>query len=206
LKKRTIPLLQALILTVFLAGLPIGSWYYLREGYNYRKTLLNDLSDLGSLPASSLSNARDSSISVESLKGKALLLIPIRAEDTTTAQLITSLADQFAESKGLSFLLIGNTTPAAQQWADYFSDYDARYPGLFIHLPADHPINTATLNTWNRQWLTHKAVAIVDVNSVVRRSYKISDNQDLQRLVEHLAILIPGKSTPKPVIVRETEK
>jgi hypothetical protein len=206
LKTRTIPLLQALILTVFLAGLPIGSWYYLREGYNYRKTLLNDLSDLGSLPASQLSNVRDSLISVESLNGKALLLVPIRTEDTTTAQLIIRLADQFAESKGLSFLLIGNTTPAAQQWADYFSDYDTRYPGLFIHLSADHPINTATLNTWNRQWLTHKAVAIVDVNSVVRRSYQTSDNQDLQRLVEHLAILIPGKSTPKPVIVRETEK
>jgi len=206
LEKRRFPLFQALILTVFLAGLPIGSWYYLREGYNYRKALLEDLSKLGSLPTGNITNTRDSLISLESLQGKALLFGRLSAPDTGSVKVILRLADQFAESQGLTFLLLTDSVSATQLWHDHFAGYTPRYPGLFILIDTNNPQNSPIITQLKPQWIADNTLAVADKNGIIRRTYLSTNPPDRQRLVEHLAILIPSKSTPKPIVVREIEK
>lgn len=204
LKRKKI--LQTLALLLFLAGLPIGSWYYLSEGYNYRKALLDDLGQLGQIPQATLIDARDSIISTESLRGKALVIGALNTGDPEATRAIRGLSDQFAESRAVVFALFGSDAESARQMADAFRDMEASYPGMFLFLAADNPENQAVLSALPFPEKQGRYVALADTSLALRRVYDLGNPAEVKRLVEHLVIIIPGKRTPKPVLVRETEK
>jgi len=48
---------RTIAITIFLAGFPMVSWYYLNEGYKYRIAIIKELDqNLGAVPSFKLAN------------------------------------------------------------------------------------------------------------------------------------------------------
>lgn len=199
-------ILQTLALLLFLVGLPLGSWYYLREGYNYRKALLDDLGQMGQVPQMSATDIRDSLISMENLRGKVLVLGAIAVGDQTAIEAIRGLSDQFAESRAVVFALFGNDAEATRQLGEAYRKQEEAYPGMFLFFPGGNPESASLLESLPFPEGRGRYVALADTSHTIRRVYDLGSPAEVKRLVEHLTIVIPGKRTPKPVVKREIEK
>ncbi len=191
---------------LFLVGLPLGSWYYLREGYIYRKALLDDLRQLGQIPAVEVMGTGDTLVSFETLKGKALVIGPVDAEDAGLLKALRSIGDQFAESGAVVFALFGKDAAAAGQLEDAFREPRSRNPDMFLFFAGDTPDAGAMLSALPLQHQGGHSVVLADTDLVVRRAYDLTQQEEIRRLVEHLTIVIPSKRTPKPVVKRQTER
>lgn len=196
-------IIQTIVLLLLLAGLPLGSWYYLREGYNYRKTLINQLQPLGQLYVVELPDSRDSLIRFDDFRGKALVVADIGSGNTSAMETLRSIGEQFAESRAVSVaMLIPSEEAASAQ--DFFQPAMEEHPGLFYILKGD----VAGVEKL-RQSLSFSGetnVALADSSLTVRQVYQIGDEKDIRRLIEHLVIVIPPKRSPKPTMKRSIEK
>lgn len=196
-------IIQTLLLLLLLVGLPLGSWYYLREGYNYRKTIMDQLQNLGSLPAVELPDHRDSLIRFAGFKGKALVVADVKTGDDAALEALRNIGDQFAESRAVSIAVLAPDSSAAAMQAPFQSAAELQ-PGLF-HVLKNGSAQAEQLRK-NLPFSGRSNVALADTSLVVRQVYDLSNAQDIRRLVEHLVIVIPSKRTPKPVLKRPTEK
>ncbi len=194
-------IIQTLVLLLLLAGLPIGSWYYLREGYNYRKTIMDQLQTLGQLPSVELPDHRDSLIRFTDFRGKALVVADIKAGDDAALETLRNIGDQFAESSAVCIAVL---SPDAAAMQAPFQSASEMHPGLF------HVLQTESAQAEQLRkalpFTGQANVALADTSLVVRQVYDLNNAQDIRRLIEHLVIVIPSKRTPKPVLKRPTEK
>lgn len=191
------------MLLLLLAGLPIGSWYYLREGYNYRKNIMDQLQNLGSLPDVELSDHRDSLIRFGDFRGKALVLADIEAGDAAALEALRNIGDQFAESGAVSIAVLAPDAYAVAMQAAFQSVVQEQ-PGLF-HVFKNGSEQAQQLRK-NLPLAGSANVALADTSLAVRQVYDLANTQDVRRLIEHLVIVIPSKRTPKPVLKRPAEK
>jgi len=194
---------QTLVLLLLLAGLPLGSWYYLNKGYNYRKTRMDQLQNLSSLPAVELPDHRDSLIRLDDFRGKALVLADIEATDAAALEALRNIGDQFAESGAVSIAVLAPDADATAMQAPFQAATQER-PGLF-HVLKNGSEQAAQLRK-NMSLSGTANVALADTSLMVRQVYDLSNAQDIRRLVDHLVIVIPSKRSPKPVLKRPTEK
>ncbi len=191
---------------LFLVGLPLGSWYYLREGYQYRKALLDDLRQLGKVAPVEVTDVRDSLVAFGALQGKVLVVGPVDPDNATAVQALQGLSDQFGESGAVAFALIGKNPSAAGQLEDLFAGQEEKHPGMYFFIPANAAGADALLQSLSfSEWNGH-TVALADTSLMIRRTYDLTLGEDVKRLVEHLTIVIPSKRTPKPVVKRAPEK
>jgi len=198
--------LQALILTLFLIGLPLGSWYYLREGYNYRRALLDDLGQMGQVPPVTATDIRDSLIGFEDLRGKALVLAPLSPTDTLALRILHNISDQFAESRAVVFAFLSKDKEETLRVEADFREQIGQYPGMFFFLPGGSPAVESLLQALPFPEKRGSFVVLADTSHAIRRVYDLGSEKDVRRLVEHLTVVIPGKRTAKPIVVREIEK
>ncbi len=57
---------QSIALALFLIILPLGSWYYLKQGYGYRKLALSEMVEVGDLKGISLKSFDNKELSLDS--------------------------------------------------------------------------------------------------------------------------------------------
>lgn len=196
-------IVQTIALLLLLAVLPIGSWYYLREGYRYRKALLDDLQQLGQIPDLAVLNAQDSLIRLHDFKGKVVVLGMLKPEDEASFKVLQSVGQQFAESGYAHILLMSEDAEQARQWQSQLAD--APNGALFTPLSM-HTASPQTLPEALPKGMQWGMAALADTSLTIRRLYRLNQPEDQKRLVEHLATVIPPKRSPKPVVKRTVEK
>lgn len=193
---------QTLALLLFLVGLPLGSWYYLREGYNFRKALFDDLQNLGQTPAAGLVDVRDSLIRLNEIADKVLILSELGSGDTLSMRLLHGVADQFGPSQAVVFALFGKDSAATLALQNYFREQSETYPDMFLYFSGGEEVLQALpLPQRNGRY-----VALADTAHTLRRVYDLHEKGEVNRLVEHLTIVIPGKRSAKPILKRSAEK
>lgn len=193
---------QTLALLLFLVGLPLGSWYYLREGYNFRKALFDDLRDLGQVPPIGLTDSRDSLIRLDEIADKVLILSELGSEDTLSMRLLHGVADQFAPSGAVVFALFGKDSLATAALQHYFRDQTETHPDMFLFFSGGEEL----LQALPLPERNGRHAALADTAHTLRRVYDLHAAGEVNRLVEQLTIVIPGKRTAKPTLKRSAEK
>jgi len=207
--------LSAIALLVMLVGLPLGSYIYLKKGYDYQKAALADLRKTHQLVmpeqlqrVAGVSPAQDLS-GVMHIIG----LLPESANRNYTAygEVLQQLYEQFDLPANISFW-----TVFENQDSNFIANYAQHYEleketAQLIYWTATTPdfsgfIAGLGLNEEELQQLPQGLFVLVDDSRYIRRAYPVLDRSAIQHLVERIAILLPERSKPAPELRREVEK
>jgi hypothetical protein len=212
-------ILQALAMLLFLVALPLGSWYYLSTGLNYRREILGDLSDHGRIPAFVLSTDTEDTLRREDLEGKLVVASFFGMAGDSLPHIygahLEKLHDQFDDRDDIVFLqhvVVGDTS-SFEQARSFAVNYGLYDPGQSYFL-FDEPAAVERLAREGYRLPAENGaalaqnpyIALADTALTIRRYYDVRRLEDVQRLVEHIALLLPREKEEDPVLKREKER
>ncbi len=182
--------------------LPAGSWYYLNEGYNYRKAIIEELAqDLGTLPSFQLSNQKNQMITDAAISGKVAIVnflsFPPSDEAEAIIQQLVEVQDQFDKRDDIVFLTFTKAN-AQEEVATYFETLDVKRNKNQWHFLT----GTDTELSQVEQKITFPAsfqnglsdnatMLIVDTSATIRYLYDFRDKEAVKKLVHHIPNLMP---------------
>jgi hypothetical protein len=199
-----------LILLFLLVILPFGSWYYLKDGLDYRVTTMGELKKYGTLPEFTYPTFVNTSIAAADLKDKVVVANVLDLQDEqwsrTFGSILEKLHDQFNERKDVLFLI--HVTDTSKTNVDNFAkQYQLDDYAQCYFIPTDPSALAAVQSNY------HLAVdslysnfTLIDTKQMVRKHYNAQDEAQVKRLVEHMALLLPLQKREEPTIKREREK
>ena len=102
-------IITSLILLFILVVLPVGSWYYLKEGLDYRMTKIGELKQYGTLPDFSYTTLWNKPITAADIKDKVVVANVLDLQNgemsRSFGQILEKLHIQFDERKDVCFLI-----------------------------------------------------------------------------------------------------
>jgi len=213
---------QTILLMLLLVVLPLGSWLYLKKGFNYQIDAIAELKQYGKMPTFFTKDALGRTFSSDDLKGKLVLLNYISNTPQSKERIKTlfSLHEQFDDALGVSFINIGLkpnleniiTTEDVQRDTNQiffiptqgerplFLGKEFLYPLYENYTPGDslsfNPIEPEDLPDY-------PFFVLVDKNGTIRNFYPVQNKERIKRLVEHIALTMPRTIEPDPEIIRD---
>jgi hypothetical protein len=193
---------------------PALSWYYLRSGVDYRKNSLSELKDYGKLDCTSWRLIGRSPITSDSLKGRiviAQLVNPSGALGAKSTEVMNKLFDQFKDrrdvvlftalthcdsSSALAYAKQHNPKRYANYWFSTLSDAEIA--------PMLQSLKLAQKGDFSQQECPY--FVYTNMEGTVSNFYDVNDNQQLGRLVEHIAMKLTIDKFETPKIQRDKEK
>lgn len=215
---RTIFQLGALVMLLIV--FPAASWYYLNSGLQYRRSTMAELKEYGTFPSKNWTQVDGSPLSANYLKKK--MLLAHQMPDATQADLVSGygetlqrLHDQFEERDELVFLTLlhGDSLQALNQASSFAENYELENQEhqFFVHLNgqdfSDLSEGVLQPSSEFEPGTTPSAfLLLTDTTATIRRYYDIRKEEDIKRLVEHIALLLPFKKDRELIFKREAEK
>ncbi len=215
--------IQTLAILTILVGFPLLSWYYLTTGYNYQMDARSELKDYGKLPAFNFashtggvytSDSLENTMSIISFFGKdgkknqdmfnvmrklntqfgdnpnlELLIVSIESEENSTGVLAGLFAVNQFDEKQHHFLTSSNLN--IQKWM-----------GEGIKVPTkwekneDGPTDIKLEENKSGVIADYPFFVLVDKKQTIRNFYHVDNDEEVKRMVEHIAILLPREVKP----------
>ncbi len=206
-------IIQIIGLILFLIVLPVGSWYYLKAGFDYHKEALQELEMLGEVKGEHTILPLDGQEKrISDFQGNLIIAANLRKEDDNLVNKIARLKEQFEDREDVYLVAFLETSnDSAFSWNDRIKGTDLAGHPRFLGLELKNSKNQQFKDTFFEfekycQSEPCEMLAFVDSKSQIRQYYNVADSDRMKRLVEHTAILLPKKKVGKPKVVRETEK
>ena len=208
-------LLQLAGLFLLLVIFPLGSWYYLRTGLDYRLQEMQELKDYGKIPDFTLANYNDSLVSAERFSDGLVVgyFLTGRHEKQFVEKLV-KLHDQFDERDDIFFLAFATDTSRAtkerlQQFAAV-NGLEDEEQNFFLRGTKDeveHLAKACGLPFEEKGMsLSDNSLAFFADSLMVRSFYDLAEEESLKRLVKHITLNIPPKKDKELLFQREVEK
>jgi len=204
--------LQAAMLFLMIIVFPGGSWVYMNMGYNRSKTALAELQDYGHLPAFQLTGTKGA-VDSSWVNGQMTLIVFINPDQAATKdrmQVLETLHRQFDERNDFKLLI---HLPEATDLAGFQKTYnlvddrqiylvkgntqalsslikntyripnlpEAREPGSGV----DFQVNAAADPN------NYPYYILIDEEGKIRNYYHADRTVDIERMVEHIALILP---------------
>ena len=187
--------MQFLALGLIFIVLPAGSWYYLNQGYEYRKALLEELDqNLGSISDFNLKNQHGKLITTENTKGKAtiinLLSLPASNQDDALIKQLFRVQDQFDKRDDIIFLTFVQAD-SEEQVASYFESLQVKRNKNQWHFLKSTSAEKDQIAENIAIKKKELGVAIADQSGVIRYTYDFKDSEAIKKLILHIAELMP---------------
>lgn len=192
----------AAALFLILVGLPAVSWFYLRSGLNWRKAAVAELADYGKIakapiiwPDGTWEDQLKGKVTVVHIFGDNPDLTETNRQILDTAE---KLFDQFGSTNEFRLAMIANGGTAE------FRSHAQKMPS------ADHATwawsgglgswRTAVENGYESFCLAEgikpvpRYFALADTAGTIRRFYDATNQKQVDRMVQHIALLLPVKN------------
>lgn len=193
---------QFLALGFIFIVLPAGSWYYLNEGYNYRKAILEELDqDLGTIPSFQLANQNNKIITDAALRGKVVIVnslsLPPSASEQSIIQQLVKVQDQFDKRDDIIFLTFTKAN-TQEEVAAYFETLDVKrnknqwhfLTGTDVALTQIEQKMALPVSLKNK--ITDNATMVIaDSSSTIRYVYDFREKEAVKKLIHHIPNLMP---------------
>jgi len=171
---------QLALLSLLLIVAPLGSYLYLKRGYEYRYDSLQELVDLGRA-----SSIVEYGTAIEASTIDVLFFSPVSQSDSV-ALAIKSLHEAFDKQELVQFASLARGSnewlPVDAQQATLTRIDDSQLAGLDEMSSQDaHCITVPLL----------QRAMVVDTSGTLRRCYDLHQGQDVNRIVEQINILLP---------------
>ena len=209
-------ILQALALLLFLVVLPLGSWFYLRNGLDYRKKALEELGEHGTIPPFELPTYKRDTLSREQLEGKLVVasFIDFSDEEQTrrTGAYLNKLHEQFDERPDLLFLQHVLNVPGTDRIHSFELQHRLNDQDQCLFLISEGGDMEKRVRRLYSMPVTDAAaplntqLVLADTTLTIRRYYDLREEQQIKRMVEHIAIILPRIEEKDLVFQREIEK
>ena len=173
MKKNILGIAVVFLLIVF----PIGSWYYLKSGFEYRVDALTELKTKGKLNPE-LVDSFD-------LHGSTLVIHNADMTRDADKTKINSIKEQYAESMTFKWWDVSEANMESILSECYW--------------------NSDSLGI-NKKSIFEHAFTLVDTDMNVRNYYESPHDTSYNQLVKHLAIILPTKKDPDIILKRQSEK
>ncbi len=193
---------QFLALGFIFIVLPGGSWYYLNEGYNYRKAILEELDqDLGTIPNFQLPNQNNKVITDKALRGKVAIVnslsLPPSVSEQAIIQQLVKVQDQFDKRDDIVFLTF--TKAAAQEEvASYFKTLDVKRNKNQWHFLTGTDAELVQIEqkmalpaSLQNSVTNNSTMVIADSSSTIRYVYDFREKEAVKKLIHHIPNLMP---------------
>lgn len=206
--------LQAILLMTLLVLLPLGSWIYMKKGYNYQKAAMSELKQYGKLSTFLAKDVFNRNIGSDQLRQNLVLLNYYNgsAAAQQRMEMVGKLHEQFDDRAGILFVNVGMGSGAAleakyslldsnQVYMIPASDRPPFFLGKDVLMPTNQlseavdslefqPIEPTTLKDFNY-------FVLIDTKGKIRNYYPGNDPKQMKRLVEHIALTMPRKPKAK---------
>ena len=225
---------QLLALLTILIVFPLLSWYYLKTGYNYQMDSRSELKDYGTLPAFNFINKDGKPFSNDSLY-KSMAVVSFFGKNEKTNQellsIIQKLNEQFGENDYLKILIptLQPETDTPAQLSEVFEKNNLNSERQYFLTG-----NKSTIQNWvgkgikiPTEWKVieegkapdillsedksgnlenYPFFVLVDSKRKIRNYYHLDNVEEVKRMVEHIALLLPRDVKPDIEFEREKEK
>lgn len=222
-------IIQNLGLGLFLIGLPLGSWYYLKAGFTYHKELMSELKDYGRMPEFTLVNQNGQTVNRTSIEGKTAILSffnPNNESYGRTMEYFRKYFSQFKEREDLIYIAVALQPTNADQLAtlaqkeelNAIQHYFLAGDQVVIKSMIKDGVQIPDIANRGEDMTIPRSSSVIDVpneypylvlineSGMIRNYYDINNDQSLTRLIEHLALTLPRRSEEEAVLKREKEK
>lgn len=205
-------ILQTLALLLFLVVLPFGSWYYLKNGLDYRVATMSDLKQYGKMPAVSYATFADTTFNNTHIKDKIVIANVLDLQNEfmrqTFGPILQKLHDQFKGREDIVFLVhIIDSTATQLAVNDFATQFELNKTKQFAFVKtASDSVSVIE----QRYHLPHDTMlpyfVMSDTKGEIRRYYDVRNKEEVKRLVAHTALLLPLEKTREITLQREMEK
>lgn len=178
-------IIQFALLGLILIALPAGSWVYLKKGLEYQKETREDLQDLGKFNVRSLFEVEEDVWHKWGLDEKLKVILVEQNEKKN--ELIQKLNKQFKNSEGLAFIVL-------KEENRQFAEIEEVNNIHFVSMPVDKittQINKIGASSNIKYKTGFDYFILVDENNVAKKFYDHRKEEEVKRLIEHVAILVP---------------
>jgi len=207
-------ILSTLVVLFLLIGLPVISYYYLSQGYQYRKDAIMTQGDFGKMPdLSGLPAVRGEQ--PEKYRGAMTVvgwLDPTKPVATKQyGQMLDSLYQQFANSPNLYFMTITRADDAAATAAQFATAYHLPDTTMINFVRADDASFAKTARDFQLPLEGYGTpgeapiVALVDSSLTVVKHYNLAQRNETIGLVELISVIIPLPER-KDIILKRTKE
>lgn len=190
---------RVLFILLLFVVLPAGSWYYLRGGLNWRKTAVAELKTFGKIREAWVINPDGTRMDL--LKNKVCVVHYFGDDpDLTEAnkkilETGQELIKQFGQNNYFRNVVVWQGgTP---EFKEYWKNVPENNGPIWVYDGALGSWKTIMVNQYEYFTLQEKAkpaqeyFALADTTGTIRRFYNALDPQEVNRMVEHIAILLP---------------
>jgi hypothetical protein len=177
--------LQIIVLTFFFVGAPLVSWYYLRSGMMYRKERLSDLKKIGKIDVNQITFLNPEN--KDSIDSKVIVVVKADQNNVLDPNsTIAKIYSQFKEVPTFRLLLLDSLIPTS------------KLPNNIIQIKEINNPIIAKIITQNMGFL-------INMKNEIVNQYDLNDKIKVEGMIEHIAMIMPLKST-KEVIERKVNE
>jgi hypothetical protein len=204
-----------LLLLLLLVGLPIGSWYYLSLGLDYRLDTKAEIQDFGQIPPFALANFNDSLIAQDHFeKGLMVGYFYANQHAALYGKKLAQLFNQYDERDDVFFVAFqGDTSALARAQALEFLQKHQAYAPEQVFFLSGTAAEASTLAQACKMPFAEKGMTLED-NALLffadglnlRGFYDMRQEEDIKRLVRHITFSLPLKKEKELIFKREKEK
>ena len=207
-----------LALSLMLIGLPAGSWYYLQSGLNYQIDARKELQDHGKVTPFSFQSQKGQPLTLEDIEGSFSVATFLNADDKSAQDhyfgILSKLHEQFDQRPDVLFLthLWSNIADENTLLENISREYNLTDEEQIYLLTSEKEKLEQQAKQGYRLLLNNTAfaknhyVALVDTVGTIVNYYDFNEQDEVRRLVEHIAMLIPKEIIKKPEVRVEAEK
>ena len=202
--------LTVVVVLMLLVGMPLISYLYLKQGYEYRKEAIMTQHDFGKMPfLGDLDEVRGTL--PDSLRGSMVVvgwLDPSKPVTTKRyGQTLDSLYQQFAESPNLYLTTLVRSDDPAATVEDFTERYNLPEDPMLSFLAADGEGFNRSGRAFRLPGLPGESptVALVDSSLTIVKHYDLNRRDETIGLVQLISLIIPLPEKPDVVVKREKE-
>lgn len=174
--------LKTVLVLLLLAGLPIGSWLFLKSGLNWRKDKVSDLKTKD-LFFNAFDFSKKDKDKLYELMAHRTCVVKIKGE---IEDLDEALIDQFEDAYTFQYISFEKTVDNTKSWSSKSA--------VRFYQPESSNARFDRLKNVN--------YAIVDTTGYVRQYYEGSGKQVMNTMVEDIAVILPRKKE-KDIAIRK---
>lgn len=207
---------QFIMLMALLAITPIGTYFWMRGGVDYRAERLAELKDFGQVGNFKAVDAKGMPFDTTNISGK-MALVTFMPEDKAEAKKLMErielveyqMEEQLDQRKDMLFLFYTTSSDLLTYSRDLMAKENDKF--VFVNVtPAEmNRIKAESYQLKNAAELgvnSQYPLALADLSSTIRHYYDPMKNADMGRLVEHMAMILPQDKDKDIVFRRESEK
>lgn len=207
---------RLLVISLFIVGFPLGSWYYLQQGFDYRLSIIEELKEpLGEIPNFSLVNQMGEKITNEDMYKNVVVANFLSLEHNPDLKeelrRLHKIQDQFDKKDDIYFYTFVKADDLQTVQAHY-NQLEIKEGKQWHFLTGEELTMKQFIESFpfpdevKKSFKGNSTIAIVDTSGTIRQFYNMKKDKQYGKLVEHIAHLMPQAPPEEARMKRELEK